>query len=175
MGIIRKVRGVQFWWKHTGELSKYLMLAGLLCTADQAVKYAVDTEPEDNFPRDLPHTGGYAGIQRVHNSGFAMGKLQAYPELIRMVPLGMTAILSGLLAGLCQAGHRSYRVRKAGLALVIGGALSNLIDRIRLGYVVDYLHIRVGVLKKLVINLGDLLILIGGVLYLAAFLFGKED
>lgn len=61
-------------------------------------------------------------------------------------------------------------VTKLGLALVIGGSLSNLYDRFVRRYVVDYFSFQFGVLKKVVFNLGDLFVFFGsGLLLLLEF------
>ena len=53
----------------------------------------------------------------------------------------------------------------------MGGAGSNTLDRIRDGKVTDYIHIRIGVLKKAIINLADMAIFLGSILYLLGFLW----
>jgi len=50
-------------------------------------------------------------------------------------------------------------------AMVLGGAMSNTYDRVRYGKVTDYLYIRIGVLKKMIINIGDIALYFGGILY----------
>ena len=48
--------------------------------------------------------------------------------------------------------------------MVLGGALSNIIDRCRRGYVVDYFSFQVRGLKKVIFNLGDLFVFAGTIL-----------
>lgn len=166
MGIIRTANNMKLMWRYSGELSKWLALAGAVCAVDHGVKYGIDTEAADGFPREMPRTKGLVEIHRVHNAGFAMGRFQRYPELIRTVPLALTTLLAGILASLCgeKPGQRMWK--KLGLSLVIGGAGSNIIDRFLRGYVVDYLCLRAGALKKVVVNIGDIAILVGGVIYM---------
>lgn len=173
MGLINAVRNTCFLWKHTGQLGRYMALAAGVCALDQAVKHTIETEPADNFPRELPHTAGLVELRRVHNDGFAMGRLAEHPELVRMLPLTITSGLVGVLMALCAA-VKGQRLRKLGLALVIGGGASNLLDRLRKGYVVDYLLVRAGALKKAVLNIGDIAIGVGGALYLAASVLRKD-
>ncbi|MBS5063751.1 MAG: signal peptidase II, partial [Hungatella hathewayi] len=53
--------------------------------------------------------------------------------------------------------------------------LSNLYDRLKRGYVVDYFSIQAGFLKKVVLNLGDLFIMTGAVILTAKSLFMREN
>ena len=57
-------------------------------------------------------------------------------------------------------------LQKLGLALTVGGAVSNLYDRFTRGYVVDYLNVRAGKLRRVIFNLGDVCILAGSVFFL---------
>ena len=58
---------------------------------------------------------------------------------------------------------KSFR-SKLPLSLIIAGALSNIYDRLKRGYVVDYININILPIKKLVFNLGDVSILLGSIL-----------
>jgi len=70
--------------------------------------------------------------------------------------------------------QKGYRAEKAGYALVLAGGLSNLYDRLRRGYVVDYFSIQAGFLKKVVFNLGDLFIMAGAAVLTVKSLFENE-
>jgi signal peptidase II len=104
------------------------------------------------------------------------------PGILWLTPVRNTGVAFGLLAGLSPAvtvlaaltlfvvlfynrGRRSgSRMERAGIALMAGGAAGNLLDRIRLGFVVDYLDLRVWP----VFNLADVAIVLGaGALALA--------
>ena len=66
-------------------------------------------------------------------------------------------------------GEQGKKARKLGMAMVIGGSLSNLYDRYVRGYVVDYFSLRFGPLKEVVFNLGDIFILLGAALQAVCF------
>ena len=82
---------------------------------------------------------------------------------IRTVPLILTSALAGSLFALRK--KKGEGLRNISAALVIGGSLSNLYDRYVRGYVVDYLSLRVGPLKEVVFNLGDIFILLGATIH----------
>ena len=77
----------------------------------------------------------------------------------------MTSALAGALAAL--SGRREGLAEKLGLAVALGGAVSNTWDRMVRGYVVDYFSIRWKGLKKVVFNLGDFFIFLGALMILA--------
>ncbi len=62
-------------------------------------------------------------------------------------------------------------MEKLGLSLITGGAFSNLADRWKHGYVVDYLQFSLRPIRRLVFNLGDLFVILGAVMTLFS---GKE-
>ena len=71
--------------------------------------------------------------------------------------------------------NRGRRMQKAGLALVLGGAVSNLYDRFTRGYVVDYFTIEWKALKRVIFNLGDLFVFGGGLLFLVGQLLTEHS
>ncbi len=140
---------------------KLLSVSAFIALLDLVFKSAVDTEPDENFPREMPHTGGRIKIFKKHNPGFAMGFLREFPEAVKLIHAFMCAAIMGRLQFMSKLKGR--RIEKAGLAVALGGALSNLSDRLFRGYVVDYICINKGFLKKLVVNIGDIAIVAGGV------------
>ncbi len=155
-------------FRHEG--GRLLMLMGGIVAADQLLKHSIDAEPAENFPREMPHTKGLLRLQRAHNTGFSMEHLRQYPEFVKLSSLGITAFLGGVLFSDCRHFPGRHRLQKAGLAIAAAGAVSNTYDRIRHGYVTDYLHIQFGRMKRAIINIADIAIHIGGVLYVLASL-----
>ena len=92
-------------------------------------------------------------------------------ELVRMVPVVFTSAAAGILTWLlCRdEGRKADRI---GFALITAGGLSNLYDRLKRGYVVDYFSIRCKYLEKVVFNLGDFFIFAGSALIAASDLLG---
>jgi signal peptidase II len=92
-------------------------------------------------------------LTHVHNRGVAFGLFAGVPPYVTI------AVALTLLATLFYNRGRwhSERAVGAGIALIAGGATGNMIDRVRLGYVVDYLDLHVWP----VFNLADAAIVIG--------------
>ena len=86
----------------------------------------------------------------------------------------MTSALAGILLWLLP--KKGQLLEKTALTFAIGGALSNLYDRMVRGYVIDYFSIQWKKLKKVVFNLGDLFIFAGAALLLISEVIqaGKE-
>ena len=110
----------------------------------------------------------------TENNGISLGLLNATTELGRWMLVALTgAIAIGVAVWI---GREKARFDKAALGLVLGGALGNIIDRIRHGYVVDFADLHFGGFRPfLVFNVADAAISIGVVILLVrAFLMRNE-
>ena len=106
----------------------------------------------------------------VQNFGISLGLAQAQNDTQRWLLVALTGAIA------LGVGYWIRREDKAGdrlaLALVLGGALGNIVDRVRFGYVVDFLDLHFGEIRPFyVFNVADAAISIGVViLLLRAFL-----
>src|SRR5947207_7802812 len=110
----------------------------------------------------------------IHNEGISLGKLVATNPVGRWMLVGLTsAIAIGVAVWI---GREKSRIDQAALGMVLGGALGNILDRVRHGYVVDFADLHFGDFRPfLVFNVGDAAISIAVViLLLRAFLTRKE-
>ena len=151
----------------------YEWIIGGLAVCDQMIKKEIERQEDETFPRELPCAKGRIRIHKNHNAGFPFGVLKGDPDLVKGVPaLTASAVLGALGMLLLRKGSSG---QKLGLSIVLAGAASNLYDRFRRGYVVDYIIIKKGPLRKLIINIGDAAIFVGSLLYAAASLiFGDR-
>lgn len=160
---------------HAGRFFRYTLFAGVLSLADLAIKEAIDTEPSSNFPRELNGSNGKVEIKRLHNPGFNKGRCEDRPELVKLVSLSFTSMLVPGLYMACREKGKIGILRRIALSLALAGGISNTFDRIKKGYVVDFIHLRLGPLKKLVINFADIMLFIGSLIYMIAEIFHKES
>lgn len=110
----------------------------------------------------------------VHNEGISLGLLQASSDAMRWGLVAMTGAVSLFVASWLW--REANRLDALGLSLVLGGALGNLVDRVRYGYVVDYADLHFGAFRPfLVFNIADAAITIGVLVLLARALFAKDD
>ena len=137
----------------------YGMIIALASGVDLALKWWIEGQKQERFPRPLEKTGGKIWLYRNHNAGFPFGFLKEHAELVRTLPLVVTSMLGGVLC--CLTARKEKSLHKIALAVVIGGSLSNLYDRFVRRYVVDYFSFQFGALKKVVFNLGDMFVFAG--------------
>jgi len=107
-------------------------------------------------------------IQKHYNKGAFLNFMENKKELVKTVSAVFLGLLVLLFAfALPKKGNSLY---KLGLALFLGGAISNVSDRFRRGYVIDYCTINFKKLKTVVFNLADVAIFLGGAFVLLASL-----
>lgn len=147
----------------------WIQLALGLFQADLAVKHEIDQAEDAGEGQEL--CGGAVRIHRLRNYGMAGGKFAGHmPAIIKV-----SGVLT--LGCACRFLHLLWKdggeAEKAGYALLTGGALSNLYDRCKKGYVVDYVSFRTPFprLNRLVFNLSDFFIMAGALL----ICFGRTD
>ena len=79
-------------------------------------------------------------ITRMHNVGAAFSFLASASGWQRWLFIGLAVVVSvGIIVWLLRLKSGAHGLLACGLALVLGGALGNLIDRIRLGHVIDFI------------------------------------
>jgi signal peptidase II len=121
-----------------GRSAAWLVLSFFVVLADQVTKaYIARHFLEFEFIRILP----VLDMTRLHNVGAAFSFLAGESGWQRWVFIGLAvAVSAGIITWLFRLPRGAHALLAAGLALVLGGALGNLIDRIRLGYVIDFIH-----------------------------------
>lgn len=146
------------------------LLAGAMFVLDQFTKWLVAgplglVELGQNI-----HVLPFFDLTRVHNYGISLGLLTAGSDSGRWLLVAMTAVIAGVVGWWLT--REEQRGDQLALGLVLGGALGNIVDRARLGYVFDFLDLHIGEFRPfLVFNVADACISIGVViLILRAFL-----
>jgi signal peptidase II len=117
-----------------------LWIALAVVVLDQMVKAIVRREIALN--ESIPVIPGFFDLTRVHNTGTAFGFMNATDFPFKTVILACVAV--GALAALAMYAATlpaDQWLARIGLALILGGAAGNLIDRITEGYVVDFVDL----------------------------------
>ena len=124
--------------ENRGRPASWLLLSTLVILADQASKaFIAGHYLEFEFTRILP----VLDITCMHNVGAAFSFLASASGWQRWLFIGLAGVVSiGITFWLVRLPRGTHALLAAGLALVLGGALGNVIDRIRLGYVIDFIH-----------------------------------
>ena len=112
-------------------------------------------------------------LRWVENYGVSMGLLTADSPVGRWMLVGMTLLISiGVTAWLWR---EKARIDAIALGMVLGGALGNILDRVRFGHVVDFLDLHFGNWHPfLVFNVADAAITIGVLLLVVRALLVRE-
>ncbi len=149
------------------------VLAALIFVADQAVKALVVGPLGIDSLGDAREVTSFFDLRFVQNTGVSLGFLQATSDTARWLLVALTAAIA--------AGVAWWMVREKArgdvlaLGLVLGGALGNIVDRARFGYVVDYADLHFGEWRPfLVFNVADAAITIGVVILLLRAFFIRE-
>ncbi len=146
-----------------------LILVFSVFSIDRLFKESIESEPNEEFPKPLPGPLNESGnYEKFHNYGFALGKMSKYPEFIKLTQLSTCFAVAGkLIAEIVKKGNA---VMVTGLSLILGGGLSNIFDRYKSGYVVDYINFNKKPFNKLIVNLGDIAIFFGGILAVFSYI-----
>ena len=154
------VRGVS----KTSSLIRFYTIALLILLLDQATKFAAITFLTETG--SVPVLQGIFHLTLVHNTGVAFGLFREHGAIL----LGMITLSVVLLSLWAHYILRAGVLMETSLALILGGAVGNWIDRLRLGSVVDFLDFRIWP----VFNVADTAISIGVALYCFLLLKGMR-
>jgi signal peptidase II len=121
-----------------GQGWRWMLLSMLVIVADQLSKsWIVGHYSEFEYSTLLP----VLDITLMHNVGAAFSFLANASGWQRWFFIALAlGVSAGIAFWLCRLPPNAHRLTSAGLAFVLGGALGNVIDRIRIGSVVDFIH-----------------------------------
>ena len=158
-------------------MAKYRLgyaVALLVFVLDQLVKWAVTHPLGINEIGDQLVLLPIFNFTYTQNEGISLGLLNATNPIGRWMLVAMTTVIAVGVA--VWIGREKNRIDQVALGMVLGGALGNIIDRVRFGYVVDFADLHFGTFRPfLVFNVGDAAISIAVViLLLRAFLTRKD-
>jgi signal peptidase II len=151
-----------------------LIVAAIVVILDQLVKYVVAVPLALKSRAELGiELLPIFRLRWLENRGVSMGFFHADTETARWVLVGFTALIAAFVA--VWMWREKARDDVLALGLVLGGAIGNIIDRSRLGYVIDYADLHIGEWRPfLIFNLADAAITIGVLILLARALLLRE-
>lgn len=147
-------------------------IAALVFVIDQLVKYWIINVVELQARVSVQVLPVFS-LTWVENRGVSMGMLTADTEVGRWLLVGMTGLIATVVAIWIR--RERHLPEMIALGLVLGGALGNIVDRIRFGYVVDFIHLHAGPWSFYVFNVADAAITLGVIILLARALFSRPD
>ena len=154
---------------------KYTLLAlvaGVILVCDQATKAIVlKLMPLHQSVTVIP---GFFSLTHVHNPGGAFGFMANQGAEVRQVLfLFASSVAIGLILYFYHKTPSTHRWLALALASIFGGAVGNLVDRLRFGKVVDFLDFYIGQLHWPAFNVADSAITIGIGIFMVHILFNK--
>lgn len=141
----------------------------LLVISDQFTKYLAVTKLKGQASFLL--IDGVLELQYLENKGAAFGMLQNKKTLFVFMTIVMLFIVFYVLIKLPE--KKKFIVWQVFLCLICAGGIGNMIDRVRLDYVVDFIYF--SLIDFPIFNLADILVTIGTVLFFIVLLFGVKE
>lgn len=139
-------------------LTPYALLVIVAMAIDQWIKYLVETGLPFQEKIDLLP---FLGLFRTYNTGIAFSMLSSFGDTGLII---VSLLVSAFVIFLATRTEPGQVLARAGFALIVGGALGNLIDRSVYGHVIDYILFHTPSWSFAVFNLADAFISIGAVL-----------
>jgi signal peptidase II len=140
---------------------------------DQVSKAAVSASLKMHEIRPVIH--GLLNLTRVHNTGAAFGLLAGQASGWRTIFfLGVSLLAIGVILWMVFRLPQDRKVELLALSLIFGGALGNVIDRARLGEVIDFIDVYYRSYHWPAFNVADSAITIGVMLLIYRLVFVKE-
>jgi signal peptidase II len=150
-------------------------IAAAVFILDQLIKWLVTGPLGVSAPGDVREVLPFFNLSFVANNGISLGLFPAGSDGMRWLLVAVTLLISiGVAVWLWRERSRGDAVA---LGIVLGGAIGNIVDRTRVGYVIDYADLHFGSWQPfLVFNLADAAITVGAViLVLRAFFVKRPD
>lgn len=157
----------------------FIGLAVGVVALDQASKAVIDGVfalasahgPAPGLAEPTQIVGDWLRIAKSYNDGGLFGLFDAAAPILALASLFVIGILVVVQA---RSGPRASWLTTIAFGLLLGGAIGNLIDRIRYGYVIDWVDMGIGSWRFYTYNVADSAISIAIVLLLAAAVFGRQ-
>ena len=150
-------------------IGKWLGIAALVIVLDHLSKWWISSTMD--YQQTIPLLSFFS-IVRVHNYGAAFSFLADAGGWQRWFFIAIGVVATFIVVQLLRKHAHEPRMAWA-LALILGGALGNVIDRVVLGYVVDFLYFHYHGLAWPVFNVADTAISVGAAILIWDSLFSK--
>jgi signal peptidase II len=150
----------------------YVTIACVIFLGDQGTKALVERSiPEHAVVPILPHC---LNLTHIRNAGAAFGLFSDSPAAWKTALLTVVSVaLLATVVGIVWRSRYLHWELGVGLALILGGALSNLLDRIRIGRVVDFVDVYFRSYHWPAFNLADSAIVVGAGFLVLHYLFSE--
>ncbi len=152
----------------------FILGAAVVVVLDQVTKAAILKQFVLHESR--PVIDGFFNLVYVMNPGAAFGFLAGASETFRyLFFIGITVLVMGLIIYYIVKSDSKNIINIISFAMIFGGAVGNLIDRIRFGSVVDFLDVYIGTAHWPAFNVADSSITIGAVLMIWGMITQRKN
>ncbi|WP_455256814.1 signal peptidase II [Peptoniphilus asaccharolyticus] len=138
-----------------------ILFAMLLIVIDQLSKYLVVLSLKGQPPKVI--IDNFLNFYYLENRGAAFGILQNKSLLFTIITI---VVIIVLLSVLFKDYHKNTKALNLAIGLILGGSIGNFIDRMRLGYVVDFISTNIFGYEFAVFNLADSFIVVGTIIFI---------
>jgi signal peptidase II len=154
-----------------GAGARWLWFSLGVLAADRATKFAVERYTTTSFRRSI--ISDIVVLVHNQNPGIAFGVFsESNSRWLSPLLLLSSVLVMALLVWLLVTGRAGAWLAQCGLAVILGGAAGNALDRLIHGGVTDFLEVRLGTYIWPAFNVADSAISIGAALVLIELLFG---
>ena len=152
----------------------YFSIAALVIAGDRFSKVLIRRHVELNYG-SVPVVPHFFSLTHVENTGAAFSLLADWPPSVRLPLLVSFSVIALAMVGyMLWNSARRFTGRGLALALILGGALGNLYERVLYGRVTDFLHCYIGAYSWPDFNLADSAIVIGTTLLVMEVVFAGK-
>jgi len=148
---------------------KRLWITAVALLVDLVTKWLVTTNFELWDSVDV--LGDFFRLTYIHNPGAVFG-IQLGSSVLHLV---LSALAMGVVISMLVKTPHADRWGGIGLALVLAGAIGNIVDRLRHGVVIDFLDFGIGDVRWYVFNVADACVSVGVVLLIVGYGKYKRD
>lgn len=143
------------------------IVATVIAVADQLTKAWV----VQAFRTQTEIIGDFVRITIVHNTGGIFG---LFGQSATLLAIASSIVIGVIFVYQARAGAHSHWLLSGALGLLLGGAVGNLIDRLRLGYVIDFVDMGIGEVRWYIFNVADAAISTSLLLFILLAFFGER-
>lgn len=155
-----------------GKYTKLAVISGLVAILDQITKVII--LKNISLHHSVTVIPRFFNITHIHNPGGAFGFMASQNSSVRnLLFLFLSSLAVCFVFYFYKNTPRTHPLLATGIALIFGGAIGNLIDRIRFGKVVDFLDFYIGTYHWPAFNVADSAITVGIIIFIFHILFKK--
>jgi signal peptidase II len=148
-----------------------LIIAALLAAADQLIKLWAVKELAGGASEEFIKIAGkeIVNLTYTENTGAAFSMMSGK----KWFTIGFATVALIVFVVYMIKNYRNSKLAMIFSAMVVGGGIGNLIDRVRIGYVVDYIEVRL--FRFAIFNFADICVTVGIIILMIFILFGGKS